>query len=141
MVNTEKEELYGTWHLVSYVERTGNGEETKSFGQAPRSILNYGRDGRMCAMVVKDERPKIAGSREPTDHELASLFTTMGAYGGTFTVDGDRVTHHVDISWNGSWTGTDQVRTFRVEGRKLFITSVQPESVASLVWEKWKSNH
>jgi acetoacetate decarboxylase len=66
MVNTEKEELYGTWHLVSYVERTGNGEETESFGQAPRGILNYGRDGRMFAMIVKDERPKIAGSREPT---------------------------------------------------------------------------
>jgi len=134
----EVEELYGTWKLVSYTARSESGEEARTFGQAPSGILNYGRDGRMFAMVVKDERLKVDASREPTDTEAAGLFHTMAAYGGTFTVAGDRVTHHVDISWNGSWTGTDQVRTFRIEGRRLFISSVQSDFVASLVWEKMK---
>ncbi len=52
------------------------------------------------------------------------------------------MTHHVDISWNQSWTGTAQVRNFQVEGRKLTIT-VDPQvgfdgrrSTAVLTWEK-----
>jgi hypothetical protein len=92
----------------------------------------------MFAMIVKDERPRIANLSEPTDHELAGLFDTMAAYGGRFTVAGDKVTHHVDISWNATWTGTDQVRTVRLEGGKLFITAVEPDFVFALLWEKVK---
>jgi hypothetical protein len=137
-VAIEKEELYGTWRLVSYTRQAGDGETTKPFGKSPRGILNYGRDGRMFAMIVKDERPRIANLSEPTDHELAGLFDTMAAYGGRFTVAGDKVTHHVDISWNATWTGTDQVRTVRLEGGKLFITAVEPDFVFALLWEKVK---
>ena len=100
------------------------------------SILSYGRDGRMFAMIVNDERPTVVVPGQPTDHELAGLFNTMAAYGGTFTIAGNRVTHHVDISWNGTWTGTDQVRTVELEGGKLVITTVQPDFVYSVVWEK-----
>lgn len=128
--------MYGTWKLVSYVERAENGGESRTFGAAPHGVLNYGRDGRMFALIVKDERPVVPGSREPTEREMAGLFQTMGAYAGTFTVDGDTVTHHVDISWNGSWTGTEQVRSIRIEGSRLFISAVLPGGIASLVWER-----
>ena len=41
------------------------------------------------------------------------LYQTMTACAGTYTLERDRVTHHVDISWNENWTGTDVVRFFR----------------------------
>jgi hypothetical protein len=77
--------------------------------------------------------------------ERAQLFSSMYAYAGTFTVDGDTVTHHVDISWNENWTGTDQLRNVRLEGDRLYI-STNPQSsgldekivVAELVWERVK---
>ena len=33
----------------------------------------------------------------------------MLAYGGTYKFDGKKIEHHVDISWNGSWTGMTTV--------------------------------
>lgn len=57
--------------------------------------------------------------------------------------DGNEVTHHVDISWNESWTGTKQVRIFKLEGHRLSLSKpVSPDplegkvSIRNLVWEK-----
>jgi hypothetical protein len=141
---TPPDELYGTWKLVSYVLRIeATGERTKPFGSAPRGFLSYGRDGRMTALIVKDERPRPVDMARATPEERIELYDTLVAYGGTFTFHGDRVVHHVDISWSEEWTGTDQVRHIRLEGDRLHITSDPRESlidgrivVAELLWEK-----
>jgi hypothetical protein len=58
-------------------------------------------------------------------------------------VDAEKVIHHVDISWNQAWTGTDQVRFYKLEGNTLTITSApnklptdSREGRSILVWEK-----
>ncbi len=137
------EELYGAWRLVSWTRQVvGTGESADLFGKAPHGFLNYGRDGRMFAIIVKENRPRPTDLAKVTDQERAELFKTMVAYGGTFKVDGGRVVHNVDISWNESWTGTAQVRNFRIEGRRLII-SIDPyigldgrQITSVLTWEK-----
>ena len=117
-------DLYGTWRLLSYSQRVlATGETSAFFGKAPHGFLSYGRDGRMFAIVAKEGRPKPTDMAKLTAEERAELFNTMGASAGTFTFDGKTVTHHVDISWNENWTGTDQVRSVRLEGGKLCITT------------------
>ena len=37
--------------------------------------------------------------------------------------DGEKVIHHVDISWNQSWTGTDLVRFYKLDSNTLTITT------------------
>jgi len=61
----------------------------------------------------------------------------------TFSFDGQIVTHHVDISWNENWTGTNQIRHVRLEGRRLYITTnPQPSpidgkmTIGTLTWER-----
>lgn len=137
------EELYGTWRLVSWTRQVvGTGESADMFGKAPHGYLNYGRDGRMFSIIVKENRPKPADLAKMTDQERAELFNTMLAYGGTFKVDGGRVVHNVDISWNENWTGTAQVRNFRIEGRRLSISygpqigSDGRQITGVLTWEK-----
>lgn len=137
------EELYGTWRLVSFTRQVvGTGESSDLFGKAPQGFLNYGRDGRMIGIIVKENRPKPTDLAKMTDPERVELFKTMIAYGGTFKVDGGRVVHNVDISWNENWTGTAQVRNFRIEGRRLII-SLDPQIgldgrqiTSVLTWEK-----
>jgi len=138
------EELYGTWTLVSFTQRdVATGITTDIFGRSPRGFLSYSRDGRMNAILVKDKRPLPADMAQATIEDRAQLFSSMYAYAGTFTVDGNTVTHHVDISWNENWTGSDQVRNVRLEGDRLYI-STNPQSsgldgkivVAELVWQK-----
>lgn len=141
--NAQVEQLYGTWQLVSFTsEVVGTGERVDYFGKAPHGFLTYGRDGRMSAIIVSDNRPKPTDLAKLTDQERAELFKTVIAYGGTFKVEGSRVVHNVDISWNENWTGTAQVRNWRIEGRRLII-SLDPQigvegrqSTAVLTWEK-----
>ena len=78
-----------------------------------------------------------------TDEQRVKLHRTMIAYGGTYTVQADRVIHHVDISWNEFRTGADQVRFFKRDGNILTITTPSFKSAQDgregrsvLVWEK-----
>ena len=57
-----------------------------------------------------------------------ALFDTMFAYSGSYTVETDRIVHHVDISWNEAWSGTDQVRFCTVNGDTLTLASVPAKS-------------
>lgn len=112
------------------------------FGKSPQGFLSYGRDGRMSFIFARSDRFKPKDMTKVTDQERAELHRSMAAYAGTFKVDGDRVVHNIDVSWNENWTGTAQVRTFRIDARRLII-SVDPQKGADgqmftqvLVWEK-----
>jgi hypothetical protein len=77
-----------------------------------------------------------------SDEEQLALHKTMFAYGGTYSVEARKVTHHVDISWNEVWNGTDQVRDFELNGNTLTITSrlIDPATATEaqyvVLWEK-----
>ena len=122
--NAQDDQLYGTWRLMSWTQEVvGTGERTDVLGKAPNGFLTYGRDGRMAAIIVRANRPKPTDLTKLTDQERADLFKSMLAYAGTFKVDGTRVVHNVDISWNENATGTTQVRNFRIDGRRLILTA------------------
>jgi len=98
----------------------------------------------MYAILVAGDRIKPQ-EEAPTDEERIKLHKSMMAYAGTYTVDGGKVVHHVDISWNGARTGTDQVRFYKLEGDTLTIRTAPNKSavdgregVRILVWEKAK---
>lgn len=136
--------LCGSWRLISY-QRTEieTGETRDFFGRSPRGLLSYSSDGRMIVIVVKDERPRPAGQSHMTDRDRAELHQSMVCYAGRYSFDGKKVTHHVEISWNELWSGTDQLRSARIEGRRL-ILSTEPiadpadgkQIIAKLVWER-----
>jgi hypothetical protein len=116
--------IVGTWKIQSLVrEVIATGERQKEFGEKPSGYISYQPDGRMFVVLVGENRAKPAGLA-PTDEEKARLFGTLLAYSGTYVVDGDKVTHKIDVSWNQSWTGGgDQVRFYKVDGNMLTITT------------------
>src|ERR1051325_4188306 len=141
-MTSTKERMIGTWRLVATViEDLSTGIKTHAWGAGPVGFINYGPDGRMMVINVRAGRDKPAGA-VPTAAEAAELFKSMLAYAGTYTVDGDTVTHHVDISWNEAWTGTSQVRFARFDGNRVHL-STQPNpdpvdgrmSVRTMTWE------
>ncbi len=94
----------------------------------------------MQVIGIADERVAPRGA-ELTDEEQLSLYKSMFAYAGTYTVEAGKVIHHVDISWNEAWTGTDQVRFYELKGNTLVITSsvTNPEGTQThyvVVWER-----
>jgi hypothetical protein len=52
------------------------------------------------------------------------LFGSFFAYAGTYTIDEGKVSHHIDASSNQAWTGTTQVRQFKIDGNVLYMRSM-----------------
>jgi len=114
--------LLGTWNMTSWKrEILATGEKIDALGADPVGYINYGSDGRFYALVINRNRPRPA-ALPPNDAEKIKLFDTMLAYAGTYSVDEEKAVHHVDASWNQAWTGTDQVRFYKLEGDKLTIS-------------------
>ena len=101
-----RQRLLGTWKLIAAVrEEIPSGAKTGFPGSHPTGCINYAPDGRMMVLNVGDGRSKPAGANA-TPAEAEALFRSMTSYGGTYTIDGNEITHHVDVSWNETWTGT-----------------------------------
>jgi hypothetical protein len=135
--------ILGTWKLQSLVyEATATGQRSSPFGDHPDGYLSYSPDGRMYAIGVAEDRLKPL-DLVPTDEEKVKLQGSMFAYAGTYMADGEKVVHHVDISWNQSWTGTSLVRFYKLDSNTLTITTAPARSALDgeegqfiLVWEK-----
>jgi hypothetical protein len=120
--------------LVTKDVATGNTESP--LGEHPKGYLIYTPEGRMMALLVHEKRsPAVVGE------DRINLHKYMAAYSGRYTIEGTKVVHHVDISWNESWTGTDQIRFLELQGDKLTINAPISSvdglaSTSVLVWER-----
>ena len=96
-------------------------------------------------IMFADPARKPAAAPKATDTEAAQLYRTMVAYMGRYTLEGERITHHIDISWNQVWNGTDQQRTVEIKDNHLTIKTppfaspfLNKQIVATLIWERTK---
>ena len=137
----DRNPLLGTWKLKSHVATTGTAERSTLYGENPTGYLSYSADGRMQVIGAASGRI-VSADLTQTDSERLALYDTMFAYAGRYSVEGSKVIHHVDISWNEAWTGTDQIRLFEVDGNILRLTThfTDPASGTEthyvVVWEK-----
>ncbi|MFU8888855.1 MAG: lipocalin-like domain-containing protein [Trueperaceae bacterium] len=129
----------GIWRLLAFeLEIEGRTERRHPLGRSPRGRLVLTADGFMIGMIVAAER-----TPGRTDAELAALFRTMLAYTGRYRLEGDRFVTTVDASWNEAWTGTEQARTFALDGDRLAIVSpwaphpLKPEAPAARGILRW----
>ena len=135
--------IIGTWKLQSLVfEAMATGQRSSPMGDHPSGYLSYSLDGRMYAIGAAEDRPKPR-DLVLTDEEKVKLQETIFAYAGTYCVDTEKIIHHVDISWNQSWTGTDLVRFYKLNNNILTITTAPVQDAIDgkegkfvLVWER-----
>jgi hypothetical protein len=110
-------ELVGTWKLVSAVtEDAGTKEQVHLWGAKPHGYLVLTDGGRWIVIQTAEgrEAPK-AGD------DYRAVFQSLLAYSGRYRIEGNTITINVDVAWDESWTGTEQVRFFRLEAGRLFI--------------------
>jgi hypothetical protein len=96
-------------------------------------------------VIFTDPNSKPPVAPRATDSEAAQLYRTMVAYSGAYTVEGDKVTHKIEVSWSQVWNGADQQRFFEFKENRLTIRTppfVSPflgkQIVSTLVWERVK---
>lgn len=113
--------ILGTWKMISWTRKVvATDAVSDAMGANPVGYIAYHADGRMMALVLKRERMKPKGAA-PSDEEKIALFDTMLAYSATYTLDDDKVVHHVDAAWNPTWA-TDLTRPYKLNGNTLVIS-------------------
>ena len=139
-----EQRLLGVWKVESwYTEFKATGEKKRFFGERPNGYLVFTPEKRVLGLLTGEQR------RKPETYEDgAAAFWSMVAYSGIYGVENDKWIMKVDVSWNESWTGREQVRFFKVEGDALTVTSPwepnanlpgSPETRGVLVWTKVKT--
>src|SRR5579862_5532792 len=149
-----REQLVGSWSLVSRVSTLANGEVLPDRGLAttPKGLLIYDRTGHVAAQLSRQgrtvemigeecqEAAKIRGT-----NDTAQTVLGYDAYFGTFTVNEKEgfVIHHLESALFPGDVGKDIRRNFTISGDKLTIkfntTTADGKPVTrTLVWERMK---
>ena len=137
--------LIGTWHLVEWDCTLDGRYHNHPFGIDAQGQIIYSVDGQMSAILMREERPFFAqpNLRGGSDEEKVTAVNGYVSYGGTYSLEGNFVTHHVQFSLLPNWVGTDLVRqvTWLDDGDLLLTTMPQPTSsgkviVNQLRWRK-----
>ena len=136
-----KDDLIGTWKLVTAWSIRPGGERTPMYGERPNGFLTYTREGRMIAILGNGERKRLSGNRATSpEAERAEAFSTMLSYGGTFSIEDNKVIHHVDIATYPNFVGTDQVRYMKLDGDRLTLSvrGANGQLTGELLWQRLK---
>lgn len=139
--------LVGTWKLLSASTKTSSGErDGNPYGVDPVGFLTYTADGRVTALISYGGRKRLSilsvgGGSHAQIEEQAEAFKTFLAYGGRYTLTGDEVVHHVEISSIQNYVDKDLVRTVKFEDDHItLVTPPTPVNgkiqTVELVWQR-----
>jgi len=132
--------LLGTWKLVTWVEIGLDGTVIHPFGPDPEGQLMYDASGRVSAHLTRPQQDSFASDdrRQASKEEMAAAWSSYFGYFGTFRVDAgsQAVVHEIQGSWFPNLDGTDQVRRYRLDGKRLHLHADTPGGRDEIVWEK-----
>ncbi len=133
--------LAGTWKLISASSKALNGEYNKTpYGTDPTGLLTYTENGRVASVISYGGRrplPITGGTME----QQAEAFQSCLAYAGSYSLNGDKVTHHVEVCSIQNYVNRDLVRDLKFEGDRLVLVT-PPTSVngkiqsIELTWQR-----
>src|SRR5579863_1073874 len=115
--------LVGTWKLIEASSTTSTGEKIENpYGDGPTGFLTYTDEGRISSVISYGGRkplPMNGGKIE----EQAEAFKTFLAYAGQYTLSGDKVTHHIEVSSIQNYVGRDLMRSIKFNGDRLTLVT------------------
>src|SRR5262249_32181935 len=84
-----KEQLVGTWTLVSSTQKTKEGIVSDRWGPNPRGLAIFEASGRYSFMIFRSDVPKFASSNlnQVTPEEAKAAVQGMTANFGTWSID------------------------------------------------------
>jgi hypothetical protein len=135
--------LVGTWRLISWENRSLDGEVSHPLGQDASGYIAYNEDGYVFVAIMRSGRtPFAAGDLlSGTTAEKAAAAETYVSYCGRYEFHGDTVIHHVELSLFPNWVGVAQERLVTIDGNRLTL-STRPlllegrQQTAHLRWER-----
>jgi hypothetical protein len=139
-----KEQIIGTWKLISWTYKNEKGEEVHYFGKNSTGILMYDEHGYMNAQLMKENRAAFAsdsingGSPEETYGAFHSYLAYFGKY---YEEKPGEMTHIVEGSLFPNWVGNKEIRYGKIEGNRLVLSTPpiqagESEIIFYITWER-----
>jgi hypothetical protein len=134
------EALIGSWSLDSFELQSAAGEITYPYGRELTGYLFYNQDGFMSAAFMNAERGRT-GDDDLSQAAQVSNYDQFMAYTGPFEINGDKLTHRVEVSSLEAFIGSIQERWFKVDGDRLELLTAPLDvgndaPVGRLVWHR-----
>jgi hypothetical protein len=148
---THNNPLLGTWKLISITARFPDGNvDNEAFGANPIGYITYTIEGKMMVIFSKSQRqlfsrnsasPLTAAIHRVPIEERAEAFSTFNSYAGSYTLDGNKVIHHVEIASIPNRIGKSLTRTFVLNGDRVTLKTPPSKSddtpkIFELTWER-----
>ncbi|WP_178129575.1 alpha/beta fold hydrolase [Pseudomonas sp. PB120] len=134
----------GRWEILSWEQAFDDGRRELPMGEHLHGFILYTEGGHMSCMIARAQRPNFetGGQWNASDAEKAGAYSSLLAYGGRYELNGDVITHFVDISLFPNWVGGAQKRRFDVNDDGTLTLSARLEEgtpqarSARLVWRR-----
>ena len=143
--SASKQQLLGTWTLVSDDHLNPDGSRTGDYGPNPAGILMFDDGGRYAIQIVRTGRAKFAANdrKKGTPEEYKTTVEGTNPHWGTYEVDGVEqvIVFHIEHASYPNWEGTTQRRKFTVDGDRLkyVVTGVSTGTAPlEVVWQRAK---
>ena len=127
-VAQQKTSIVGTWNLISYEDIQDTKTKSKPvypWGRHPSGMLIYDDTGHMAVQIQRMPVKRSFAKTETvlTNSDRIDMIASYTAYFGTYSVDWQRstVTHHVTGNLFPFYIGTDQKKTFELNGDRFIL--------------------
>ena len=140
-----KDQLVGTWTLVSASQTTKDGVKSDRWGPNPKGRATFDADGRFSFMIFRSDVPKFASNNmnDVTPEESKAAIQGMNANFGTWSIDEatKTLTTNVEAASSPNLVGGTQKRIISsITAEELRYTN--PASmigtVDDVVWKRTK---
>ncbi|SRR5438874_3198211 len=137
-----KEQLLGTWNLVSHVSVLPDGSKFPRYGAKAKGIAFFDRGDRFIITVMRSERTKYAVNLPEHGTAEENKATAEGTitYFGTYSVSeaDSSIAIHIDASSFPNWNGADQKRNVTITGNQLTLTAraLPTGGRAEVIWNR-----
>lgn len=141
---TLREQLIGTWTIVSVQNTRPDGSVIQLFGPTPRGIAVFDAHGNTVIVLMRSDRPKfVANNRDlGTPEENRATVQGTHAYFGTYSVNevDKTLIFHVLGNTFPNQEGIDTIRLISFEGDQFRWTTPAPSvgGRSEAVWERAK---
>jgi hypothetical protein len=136
-----KEQLVGTWTLLSWEQKKADGTKFERYGTSPKGIAFFDGGGRYIITVMRSDRAKYASNAlwQGAPEENRETADGTITYFGTYSInEGDSsIAIHVEGSSFPNWNSTDQKRFVAIVEEQLTLTVRPPGGdVVDVIWKR-----
>lgn len=141
-MQTMRQQLIGTWRLVSYEVHGADGAVVYPMGRDIDGLIMYLPDGHMSANLMVPGRPAYDGgaAASATQEQLAAAAAGYFGYAGRFEVDEAArvVTHRIEVALMPNLAGSTQRRHISLDGIRLTLRGdpMPAGTTPFIIWDR-----